>query len=197
MNTIIHFVRHASYSNPDGTVPGRIPGFHLSEEGKEQARKVGKHLKGRPVKQIYTGPLERAFETANIISEYLPKAKITHVYELNEIDATPWQAYKLEELFTNNAYETYLNEPESREVPENINSLTKRVRGFTIKLCKEHPGEEIVCVSHTDPIAALRLTLEGKAPQLLKASHVTTGSITTFEFGKNCKLLETQYTEIQ
>jgi broad specificity phosphatase PhoE len=196
MNTVVHFVRHAGLLNPDGTVPGRMPGFHLSEEGKKQAKKVGEHLKTRPIKLIFTGPLERAYETANIISKSLPKATITHVFDLNEVDASPWQAYKLEELFTNNAYESYLNEPDTNLVPENINSLAERMKKFAEKLCKEHAGEEIICVSHTDPIVALRLSLEKKAPQLLKTFHVSTGSITTFTF-ENCNLTETQYTEIQ
>ncbi len=197
MNTILHFTRHSSYINPEGTVPGRIPGFHLGEEGKKRGRKIGEFFKGKPIKYIYTSPLERTYETANIIGQYLPKAKITHIYDLIEVDASLWQAYKYEELFTNIHYEKYATDPATKEVPENLNALAARMKKFTLKLCGEHKGEEIVCVSHSDPITALRLSLEGKPLSLLRTYHVSIGSITSFTLDENCKLLETQYTELK
>ena len=197
MNTTIYFVRHAPYENPQRLVPGRIPGYHLSPEGKEKAKKVGEFFKKSKVKVIYTSPLERAFETANIIGEYLPEAKIIHVYDLIEIDAIHWQAYKLEELFTNNYYEAFVNDPATREVPENLTQLAARIKSFTLNLCVKHKGEEIICVSHEGPILALRLTLEGKPLQLLKTYNASMASITTFVFDENCAFQKVTYKETE
>ncbi|OGY32056.1 MAG: hypothetical protein A3A57_02985 [Candidatus Woykebacteria bacterium RIFCSPLOWO2_01_FULL_41_12] len=197
MKTTIHFVRHCANLNPDGIIPGRIPGFHLNLEGKERAKKLGNYLKGRPIKAIYTSPIERTFETADIIAEFLPLAKISHVYELIEVDSSSWQGYKLEEVFTNKNYDLYLNDPDTNTVPENLNKLASRMKEFTMKLCEKHKGEEVVCVSHNDPIIALRLILEGKSLQLLKTFHLSIGSITAFIFNDLGKLSETQYTEIR
>lgn len=195
MSTIIHFVRHAPYENPQRLVPGRIPGYHLSSQGKEKAKKVGKFFKKSKVETIYTSPLERTFETANIIGEYLPKAKIIHAYDLIEVDATHWQAYKLEELFTSRYYEAFINDPDTNEVPENLTRLAERMKTFTLTLCKQHQGEEIICVSHEYPILALRLILEGKPLRLLKTYHAAMASITTFVFDEACQLRKTTYTE--
>lgn len=42
--------------------------FPLSEEGRQQARSVGRALAGEPFEAIYSSPLGRAFETAEIIA---------------------------------------------------------------------------------------------------------------------------------
>ena len=197
MQTTINFIRHCANINPDGIIPGRIPGFPLNEEGKNQAKKVGNYFKNKPIKIIYTSPLERAFETADIVAEFLPLTKISHAYELIEVDSSSWQGYKLEEVFTNKNYDLYLNDPGTNTVPENLSKLASRMKEFAMKLCEKHKGEEVVCVSHNDPIIALRLILEGKSLQLLKTFHLSIGSITTFIFDESEKLTETQYTEIQ
>ncbi|OGY25216.1 MAG: hypothetical protein A2Z11_04005 [Candidatus Woykebacteria bacterium RBG_16_43_9] len=194
MSTTVYFVRHSGPENPDRIVPGRIPGYRLSTLGRETAEKTGEFFKNKPIKYIYTSPLERAYETANIIGKYLPKAKINHVYELTEVDSIHWQAYKLEELFTNNYYEAFLNDPATKDVPENLDGLAKRLDGFTQRICEEHKGQEIICVSHLYPIVALRLYLEGKPLTMAKNYEVSTASVTTFEFDKDCKLTRTDYT---
>lgn len=196
MSTTIYYVRHAVYENPDRLVPGRTPGYHLSKEGKEKAKKIGEFFKGKGVKNIYTSPLERAYETANIIGEFLPAARITHAYELIETDATYWQTYKLEELFTNKYYETFLNDPDTSTAPENLTKLSERMKNFALDLCKKHPGEEIICVSHEYPILALRLSLEGKPLKQLRTLSAAMGSITTFEFNENCQFVKATYKEV-
>ncbi len=190
MNTIVHYVRHAGFANPDRIVPGRIPGYPLSEAGKRKAKLVSKFFKGKPITYIYTSPLERAYETANIIGESLKKAKIVHSLELTEVDSVHWQAYRLEELFTNNFYEQFLNNPATNEVPENMNTLAKRMRDFTFALCKKHKGQEVVCISHLYPIVILRLSLEGKPLTLAKNYEVDCASIVSFEFDEKCHLLK-------
>jgi len=196
MNTTVHYIRHATYENPQRLVPGRIPGYHLSGEGKEKAKKVGETFKGKNIKYIYTSPLERTFETANLISEALPGTKIIHAYDLIETESTQWQAYKLEELFTNEYYETFLNDPDTSTAPENLTKLAARMKNFTLDLCKKHAGEEIICVSHEYPILALRLSLEGKPLKLLKTYNAAMGSITSFEFAENCRFVKTTYHEL-
>ncbi|OGY25652.1 MAG: hypothetical protein A2Z11_04620 [Candidatus Woykebacteria bacterium RBG_16_43_9] len=196
MSTIIHYVRHSSYDNPDRIVPGKIPGYRLNDEGKKKAKRVGEFLKESGAQFIYTSPLERAYQTAEIIGKYLPKAKIIHTLDLTEVDSIHWQAYKLEELFTNNYYEAFVNNPAAREVPENLTQLAERMEKFTFFLCERHRGERVICVSHEFPIAALRLSMEDKSLTLLKSYNVSMASITSFEFDENCKLLKSTYKEI-
>jgi broad specificity phosphatase PhoE len=60
-------IRHGqSTANAAGIWQGQME-FPLSEEGRIQARKVGKALAGERFDGIYSSPLGRAFETAEII----------------------------------------------------------------------------------------------------------------------------------
>ena len=44
MHTIVHMMRHGEVHNPDAILYGRLPGFHLSDTGRAQARKVADAL---------------------------------------------------------------------------------------------------------------------------------------------------------
>jgi broad specificity phosphatase PhoE len=61
-------IRHGqSTANATGVWQGQTE-FSLSEEGRMQARRVGKALAGERFDGIYSSPLARAFETAEIIA---------------------------------------------------------------------------------------------------------------------------------
>ena len=62
--TVVHLVRHGEVANPDGLLYGRLPGFHLSEDGVLMAKAAAAYLAGRDVALLLSSPLERALETA-------------------------------------------------------------------------------------------------------------------------------------
>ena len=47
-----------------GVLYGRLPGYHLSELGRQMADRVAEHLAGRDITYVVSSPLERAQETA-------------------------------------------------------------------------------------------------------------------------------------
>ena len=62
--TRVHLVRHGEVYNPDGVLYGRLPGFHLSDKGKQQAIAVADALADRDIVAVIASPLQRAQETA-------------------------------------------------------------------------------------------------------------------------------------
>src|SRR4028119_1916033 len=61
-------IRHAqSTANATGVWQGQLD-FPLSEEGRRQAATAGRALKGTRISGVYTSPLSRAFETAEIVA---------------------------------------------------------------------------------------------------------------------------------
>jgi broad specificity phosphatase PhoE len=62
--TVVHLLRHGEVHNPAGVLYGRLPGYHLSDRGREMAEVVGAHLAGHDVRLVVASPLERAQETA-------------------------------------------------------------------------------------------------------------------------------------
>ncbi len=189
MPTTIYFVRHGQTENQGNIAYGRMPGYSLSQQGKDEAKEAGELLKEKKISKIYTSPLERAFQTANIIGQQLANAPIIHSFELDEVESTYWQGLKTDELFMNDAYEKFLNDPNATIGTENLAQVAARMKKFTKDLLAKHKGESVVCVSHEYPIFALKLSLENKPLQSVKTYQLGTGKILKFEFDDNDNLV--------
>jgi broad specificity phosphatase PhoE len=66
--TTVHLVRHGEVYNPDGVLYGRIPGYRLSDLGKQMAEQAAEWLTGNDVVVVRSSPLERAVQTAEPIA---------------------------------------------------------------------------------------------------------------------------------
>ena len=69
MATIVHLVRHGEVHNPDRILYGRLPGYHLSERGRNMAHATASDLADHDVVYLAASPLERAQETARPFAE--------------------------------------------------------------------------------------------------------------------------------
>ncbi|GAA1120558.1 histidine phosphatase family protein [Streptomyces javensis] len=67
--TVVHVMRHGEVHNPEGVLYGRLPGYHLSDLGRQMADRVADHLADRDVTHVVASPLERAQETAAPIAK--------------------------------------------------------------------------------------------------------------------------------
>jgi len=72
--TVVHLLRHGEVLNPDKILYGRLPGFHLSELGRQMAERAAEHFAGRDVARIVSSPMERAQETAAPMAERFGQA---------------------------------------------------------------------------------------------------------------------------
>lgn len=62
--TVLHLLRHGEVENPDGVLYGRLPGYHLSDIGRQMAERVAETLKDRDITRLVASPMERTQETA-------------------------------------------------------------------------------------------------------------------------------------
>ena len=62
--TVVHVLRHGEVHNPGAILYGRIPGFQLSQNGRDQADIVAKSLADADLTAVLASPLQRAQETA-------------------------------------------------------------------------------------------------------------------------------------
>jgi broad specificity phosphatase PhoE len=69
--TTVHLMRHGEVHNPKGVLYGRLPGYNLSELGRQMAERVAKQLKAdeHDIVHVVASPLERAQQTAAPIAE--------------------------------------------------------------------------------------------------------------------------------
>lgn len=67
--TVVHVMRHGEVHNPEGVLYGRLPGYHLSDLGRQMADRVAEYLADRDITYVVASPLERAQETAAPIAK--------------------------------------------------------------------------------------------------------------------------------
>src|ERR1700755_50833 len=76
-STIVHLLRHGEVENPAGIIYGRLPGYHLSANGRAMASAAADFFAERAVVALFCSPLERAQETARPVAERLGLEVVT------------------------------------------------------------------------------------------------------------------------
>ena len=70
MGSII-FLRHGqATNNTERVLAGRTPGIPLTEKGIDQAEKAAKFLEDMNISAIYSSPIQRAKNTAEIVGKH-------------------------------------------------------------------------------------------------------------------------------
>lgn len=147
--TTIYLVRHGDVHNPDGVFYERIPGFRLSELGRQQAHALGKFLASKSIDVLYASPLERAQETATIISSFHSQLPIISDERLIEVSSMK-RGQKQADL----ALERWnFYKPQYTKLGgERMSEIWTRMQNFLHDIVRKNQGKRIVAVSHGDPI---------------------------------------------
>lgn len=150
MQTTLYFVRHGHVENPRQVAYMRLPRFRLSEAGLQQAASAAQILKGVRPAAIYTSPMLRARQTAQIIAAQHPGIKIHLSSFINE-NYSPFEGTPIAEIAARNwDIFTGVQPPYERPV-DMLNRLLK----FIERARRRHPGQAIIAVTHGDPIRFL------------------------------------------
>lgn len=141
----IYFARHGQYQNPEGVVPFRLPGFPLSDLGRQQSELTASKLAGIKIRAIFTSPVERCLETATIIGNIL------HLFpnQKEEIieSRTPIQGTKRSEF----PPDIYVEPKHIDGGGETKAEIIKRMSEFVGKLKLTSKNSHYLIISHGDP----------------------------------------------
>lgn len=151
--TVVCHVRHGTTPTTGRELPGRMRGLHLSEQGRQEAEAVGERFAPLDVAAVYASPLERARETAAPIARGLGLR--TEVDKgLVECDYGEWTGSELAALRRLPEWKSLQRYPSGFRFPggESLKELQLRFQETIESLCRRHPGESIVAVSHADCI---------------------------------------------
>lgn len=149
--TTVSLVRHGHIVNPEAVFHGRLPGFPLSAKGREQAAAAVAYLEKQPVVAIYTSPMERAQQTAEIIqAAFRSPPPVREEPLLNEI-YSPFDGRPHTEMEARD-WDFYTGTDEEYEQPE---AILGRILAFLQRMRRRHAGEHVVGVTHADPLAFL------------------------------------------
>lgn len=170
-STTIHFVRHGEVENPNHLLYERLPGFHLSNRGVRMAKATAHYFATAPqmreISAIYSSPLERTQETAQQIASALQISPIILDNRLIEAENNfrgKRIGYGEGALWKNGNWKLVSNlwKP---SWGESYKSIASRVGDFAREQVKNHPGEQIVAVTHESPIWSYRHLLETGHPE--------------------------------
>jgi broad specificity phosphatase PhoE len=166
--TRVFLVRHgATVLSAEDRFAG-VTDVELSEEGREQARRLADRLSGEKIAAVYASPLGRTVETARILAAP-HDLQVQTCDGFREISHGHWEGMKrreVEEKFPEEMAEwekdPYTFAPEGGESGL---AVTARALPALIDLVREHPGENILIVSHKATIRLLLSSLLGFDPR--------------------------------
>lgn len=165
--TTVLLVRHGEIENPQKAIPFRASGFPLSEKGQDDVKRLGKILSDREVAVIYTSPILRCRQTAEIISGQLQnKVSVSVDERLTEVDS-PFAQMDEGGYFRMVAKESLYHLPEQLAKGESAEKIIGRMRSFLDEALEKFADRTVIAVSHGDPIMLLWVSLMGKDPYSL------------------------------
>ena len=156
---MIIFLRHGqAENNTKRILAGRTEGVPLTKIGIEQAENIGKYLKPIDISAIYSSPIERADNTAKIVAE---SNSIDYKLDerLTELDMGKFTRMPYDEIFAKHGnvfLKFYSNDPIISEYDvETFPHVQKRVMDMLDYIIKKHDQQNVILVTHMDPIKSV------------------------------------------
>lgn len=157
---------------------------NLDEVGIKQAELLGKYLSNSELEAIYSSPVKRALDTANIVARY-QKVAVYTAEGLIDFDYGKWQSLPEQEV--KGLYPAILNEwrnnPHKVRMPggENLEDVRRRAVEVVHDVLSRHQGN-VLLVSHRVVIKVLICYLLGLDNSHFWNINQDVGGITTFDY---------------
>jgi probable phosphoglycerate mutase len=186
---LIIFLRHAqAKNNVERILAGRKEGFPLTQTGLQQAENIAKFLKPLEISTIYSSPIERAMSTANLAAKSL-NLEVKTDSRLTEIEMGMFSGMLYEDMFVkygNVFLKFYQDNPIIEENGvETFSNVKKRVLDIVNYCSKEHKGQNVLLVTHMDPIKAMLSTILHLKPESLYELIIRNASLTILKKEQN------------
>ena len=146
--TRITLVRHGEVENPDGIYYGRLPRFGLSAYGRELAVAAGRELRYMAPVALYTSPLLRARQTADLLAAQGLGLRPIVTRSLLEVHS-PYDGMTQVDLAAQD-WDLYSRAGLGFEQPPDV--LSRALRFFQ-SARRRYAGRHVVAVTHGDVIA--------------------------------------------
>ena len=186
---MIIFLRHAqAENNTKRILAGRTEGVHLTKAGIEQAESIAKYLKSLDISAIYSSPIERASHTAEIVAK-----NNSLDYELDdritEIEMGRFTRMNYDDMFAkygNIFLKFYENDPVIAEHEvETFLEVQRRILDMVTHVVKKHKNENVILVTHMDPIKSMLSIVMDLKPKTLFELIIANASLTIIKEHEN------------
>ncbi len=190
---MIIFLRHAqAENNTKRILAGRTEGVPLTKVGIEQSERIARYFKPLDISAIYSSPIERASHTAEIVAK-----NNSLDYELDdrltEIDMGKFTRMNYDDMFAkygNIFLKFYENDPVIAEHEvETFPNVQRRVLETVNHVVEKHKNENVILVTHMDPIKSILAMVMDLKPKTLFELIIANASITVIkEYDKKFSL---------
>jgi broad specificity phosphatase PhoE len=148
----------ARHGETDWNREGRFQGHAdppLNETGRAQAAELAAELEGVELAAVYSSPLRRAVETAEVVAAEHGLEPVA-VDALREVDVGSWQGLTREEIEAGfpEQFARWLDYDQGWEDGESYEGMGRRAVAVLLELAAAHEGERILAVTHGGPIRA-------------------------------------------
>ncbi len=153
----IYFIRHGeSVGNRENRFRGRHD-FPLNENGIRQAQALSEVLSPLNFRVIYSSPLSRAYQTAEILARGKQTVQIEE--QFNNISLGPWENVPKDEVREKypDLWKLWTTEPEKLDFPgmETLARVQQRAFAALQKIIHQHREGRIAVVTHRAVIKPL------------------------------------------
>ena len=182
---MIIFLRHGqAENNTKKILAGRSPGVNLTETGIEQAEQSGRMLKKLNISAIYSSSIDRAKQTADIVGKHCD-LEVVIDDRLIELDMGKFTKMPYDEIFAKHGNVFLRFYEGSEEVSENgvetFSQVQKRIFEMVDFVIDKHKNENIVLVTHMDPIKAMIGKTLSLKPEVLFELIIANASLNIFK----------------
>jgi probable phosphoglycerate mutase len=152
--TVFHLLRHGE-PNVFGRINGRLPGVGLSDKGRGEIAAVAERFAAERIEAIYSSPLQRTRETAEIVADRLG-LPVQYREDVIELDFGEWTGLTADEIRRDERWQMWANCRSIAAIPggESWRQVQDRVVHALFDLRRLHPDDSVVVVSHGDVIRA-------------------------------------------
>jgi probable phosphoglycerate mutase len=148
----------ARHGETDWNLEGRFQGHAdppLNATGRAQAAELGAELMAVELAAVYTSPLRRALETAQLVAAEHGLEPIP-LDALREVDVGSWQGLTRAEIEARfpEQFARWLDYDQGWEDGESYEEMGRRAVAALLELAVAHEGERVLAVTHGGPIRA-------------------------------------------
>jgi broad specificity phosphatase PhoE len=184
--TTFYLIRHGTNDVLPRALAGRMPGTHLNVAGRAEAERVAERLKFKPIRHIFSSPMERARETAEPLARAL-NLPLQICEAINEVDFGDWQGAEMTALRDKEEWHRWVNFRSGLRLPrgEMMVNIQARVVSEMIRLKEQFTGEHIALFSHGDPIRSALCHWLGMPLDYMVRLEVAPGSVNVVILDEN------------
>jgi probable phosphomutase (TIGR03848 family) len=182
--TSLYFVRHGVTAHTPHKLSGWLPGIPLSADGRAEAEAAATILERVKFHAIFSSPLERTLETAQILAAR-QKVDVTVRKGLGEVRYGRWTDRSYASLRRTKLWDRVQHWPSTARFPdgESLSEVQARALGELEKILAEYPRHRVCCVTHADVIRLVVAHYLGVHIDLFQRIVIGPASITVISVG--------------